>query len=93
MSPTRDWQDIASAPRDGTTIQARIPGHGEDNLIAWISGALENESGACGAWTFTDEGQEPPECWTDGWCWTVNEDGVSSVWPSHWTPRPKGGAA
>lgn len=80
------WRDIASAPRDGTTIQARIPGHGDDNMIEWIAGALENERGSCGAWTFVHEDQEPPDCWSDGWCWTVNADGVSSAWPTAWKP-------
>lgn len=29
------WRDIATSPKDGTCIQAKIPGHGSDNIIAW----------------------------------------------------------
>ena len=32
-----EWQPIETAPKDGTPIQARIPGHGEDNVIEWIA--------------------------------------------------------
>lgn len=80
-------EDISTAPRDGSTIQARIPGHGDDNLIAWIADALDDGRGSCGAWAFTSD-QEPPPCWTDGWCWAVNEDGARSAWPTHWRPAP-----
>ena len=80
-----DWQPIETAPMDETPIRARIPGHGDDNIIAWFTGALEDEHGSCGAWAFVSE-QEPPDCWSDGWCWTVNEDGVKSAWPTHWKP-------
>lgn len=83
------WQPIRTAPRDGTTIQARVPGNGDDNLIAWIANALENEHGSCGAWTIMSEHQEPPPCWSDGWCWAVNEDGVRSAWPTHWKPASR----
>jgi hypothetical protein len=80
------WQPISTAPKDGTAIQARIPGHGEDNVIAWQHDALLDSEGLpCGAWAFVTE-QEPPDDWTDGWCWEVNEDGVSSSWPTHWKP-------
>ena len=83
-----DWQPFSTAPRDGTSIQARIPGHGEDNIIAYVPEYLmDSDGGYCGAWTFTTD-QEPPECWTDGWCWHVNEDGVQSVKPTHWKEAP-----
>ena len=81
-----DFQTIDSAPRDRTPIQARIPGHGDDNIIMWEPDCLENEHGPCGSWVFVSEDQEPPEDWTDGYCWGVNEDGVPSTWPTHWKP-------
>lgn len=84
-----DFQPIETAPRNGTVIQARIPGHGDDNMIMWVRDALENEHGSCGAWTFAHEDQEPPDCWSDGWCWAENEDGVRSAWPTHWKPALK----
>lgn len=81
-----DWQDIRTAPRDGTSIQAEIPGNGSDNIIAWLTDAYYDSDGRpCGGWTFMED-QEPPPCWTDGVCWDVNEDGKPSVKPTRWKP-------
>lgn len=81
------WQDIATAPRDGTEIQVRIPGHGEDNVVAWVEELLNSWDEYCGAWAFTRE-QEPPESWSDGYCWAVNDEGCPSEQPTHWLPLP-----
>jgi hypothetical protein len=86
QSPT--WLPINAAPKDGTSIQAKIPGNGSDNVIAWFDGLLNDDGKDCGAWQFTSD-QEPPDCWTDGVCWGSNEDGVPSVQPTHWKPLPK----
>ncbi len=83
------WYPILTAPKDGTAIQARIPGHGDDNVIAWFDGLLDEQERDCGGWQFVSE-QEPPECWTDGVCWTLNADGVPSVQPTHWKHLPRG---
>jgi hypothetical protein len=81
------WQSMDTAPKSGVSIQAEIPGHGKDNVIAWMGG-LENEGGEeCYAWQFATE-QEPPDCWTDGVCWESNEDGKPSVKPTRWKPLP-----
>ncbi len=80
-----EFQPIETAPRDGTEIQARIPGHGDDNVIAWFADAVEDEDGPCGTWAFTRD-QEPPDCWTDGWCWASNADSLPSIPPTHWKP-------
>ncbi len=83
-----DWQPIESAPRDGTDIQARIPGHGEDNVIAWqVNFFMDSDESTVGGWAFTTD-QEPPNCWTDGICWAVNENECASVQPTHWKPLP-----
>lgn len=82
-----EWEDISSAPRDGSEFQAEIPGNGSDNVIAWIDGLLDSDGNDCGSWAFTRD-QEPPDCWTDGYCWDVNEDGVPSVKPTRWKPLP-----
>lgn len=82
------WQPIETAPLDGADIQARIPGNGDDNVIAWQADAFLNTAGEwCGGWAFTTD-QEPPDCWTDGICWDVNEDGVASMQPTHWKSLP-----
>ena len=39
-----EWQDISTAPKDGTAFQARIPGHGQDNIIAWTDALLDGET-------------------------------------------------
>lgn len=83
-----DWQPISSAPKDGTWIQARIPGHGDDNVIFWMTGLLDSDGKECGGWSFATE-QEPPDDWTDGICWEVNEDENRSVPPTHWQPLPE----
>ena len=76
-------QPIEAAPRDGTVIQARIPGHGDDNIIAWRNDFVDEDCNDCGGWVFMGD-QEPPDCWTDGVCWGSNEYGAPSVQPTHW---------
>lgn len=81
------WYPMHRAPRDGTEIQAEIPGNGADRVIAWYGGLLDSDEQSCGGWTFTRD-QEPPDCWTDGVCWEVNEDGEPSVKPTRWKLLP-----
>ena len=80
-----EWQPIETAPKDGPAFQAKIPGHGEDNVIAWVDGLVDGAERPCGGWEWMGE-NEPPDCWTDGICWEVNEDGQRSVHPSEWKP-------
>lgn len=82
-----EWQDMSTAPQDGTEFQAEIPGHRSDAIIAWVDGLVDSDDRPCGGWSFTRD-QEPPECWTDGYCWAVNEDGNASVLPTRWKPLP-----
>lgn len=87
MCEKGDWKPIDIAPRDGTAIQARIPGNGEDNAIAWCEQFIDSNGDDVGGWAFVSE-QEPPDCWTDGVCWARNEDGLPSVQPTHWKELP-----
>lgn len=80
-----EWQSMDTAPRDGTPIQAEIPGHGSDNIIAWVNGYYDSDGLDCSCWAFVED-QEPPPCWTDGVCWDINEDEVASVKPTRWKP-------
>lgn len=83
-----DWQPMRLAPRDGTRIQADIPGHGVDNIIAWFGGLMNEDNEDCGGWHYMED-REPPDSWTDGICWARNEDGVPSVKPTRWKHLPK----
>lgn len=78
-----NWQAMASAPKDGTWIQAEIPGHGSDNVIAFLDGHMDADEQPCGCWCFVTE-QEPPPDWTDGVCWASNENEVPSTQPVRW---------
>lgn len=82
-----EWQPMDTAPQDGTAIQARIPGNGSDNIIAWDNTLLNSANEPCGGWSFVED-QEPPDDWTDGICWTVNEDGKPSTRPTEWRTLP-----
>ncbi len=82
------WQPMNTAPRDGTPIQADIPGNGCDNIIAWVGGYYDGDDKSCSAWTMVED-QEPPESWDDGVCWRVNGDGVQSVEPTRWRQLQK----
>jgi len=79
------WQSMDTAPKDGTAIQAEIPGNGSTNIIAWQTGLVDSGGRVCGGWGFMED-QDPPACWTDGTCWEVNEDGEKSVEPTLWKP-------
>ena len=82
-----DWRPIETAPKDGTVIQVKIPGHGADNLVAWTEGLLDSQERDCGGWEWMGD-NEPPGCWSDGVCWEVNEDGKRSAHPTEWKPEP-----
>jgi hypothetical protein len=86
-----NWQPIETAPLNGTPIQAEIPNNGSDNVIAFLPNYVDEAGDDCGAWSFVSE-QEPPDCWTDGVCWDLNEDGKPSVKPVRWKPLPSGGS-
>ncbi|MCP4304693.1 MAG: hypothetical protein GY788_07420 [bacterium] len=79
------WQPMDTAPLDGTSIQAEIPGHGKDNILFWMTGLLDNQNNDCGGWAFVED-QEPPPCWTDGVCWEMNDMGEKSIDPTRWKP-------
>ena len=83
---TPEWHSMETAPRDGTPIQARIPGNGSDNIIMWLDCFIDAEDQDSCGWAFVHEDQEPPQCWTDGACWSSNENNEQSVQPIAWKP-------
>ena len=95
MNPARaertnvsEYQTIDSAPRDGTAIQARVPGYGDDYVIAWAVGFENEDGGDCGTWAIFEEGEDYPDDWTDGVCWDSNAAEMPSTRPTHWKPLP-----
>lgn len=83
-----EWLPISSAPKDGTVIQVKIPDHGSDCIVSWEGGLLDTKNRDCGGWHWMTD-REPPDCWTDGVCWEVNESGERSIEPTHWMPLPE----
>lgn len=47
--------------------------------------ALDTNENPCDQWQAAVEGEHPP-CWSDGCCWTVNENEDRSAWPEAWRP-------
>ena len=66
-----DWQPIETAPKDGTPIQAHIPGHGDKNIIAWSFG-FEDETGEDCAWV-TIQGRRFRVAITDPRRWSTKK--------------------
>ncbi len=77
------WQPIATAPVDGTIIKAAIERHLGSHYISMASGFFDSDGNECKAWVYVD-GDGCPRCWTDGVCWKINENGVSSAQPEFW---------
>lgn len=80
-----DWQNIASAPKDGSDIEILTAG-GFEMQARFEQLGFENEDGkSVGAWVALVEDHHP-DCWTDGACWKSNADEVQSDPPIMWRP-------
>lgn len=78
------FKDISTAPRDRTVIRVRTVG-GLELDVSWFNGLVNDNGEECGAWLSENVGDQP-ECWTDGICWEINEDGDPSDRPVSWRP-------
>ena len=72
------------APKNGTVIEAEIPGYGY-RLIRWQEGFMNDKEEDCGGWVIADD-MEEPECWHGGACWASNADENQSIQPVRWRP-------
>lgn len=85
------WQEMNTAPSDGTPFLARIPGEKQARIISRevIEGPDEDGSGGLYAWAIHPSDPmdyKPPPSWTDGYCWDANEDDEESAQPTGWRP-------
>lgn len=83
-SPTTDWQDIATAPKDGTKV-----------LIAWLDDAGEWQQRS--AWferefniedVTDDDATIWRQAWTDNRVQSFGNEEVCEYLPTHWQPLP-----
>lgn len=73
------WQDIDTAPKDGTVIDLWIEDQGRFTDCHW--GHTEHTCGEAGQYCDSEWHAEKP-----GWCWgTLNEQITGAT---HWMPRP-----
>jgi hypothetical protein len=78
------WSPMSTAPKDGTLIEVKIPGHGDDNVICWGNFAIKNGK-KYSSWGLM-QGIAIP-CWKYGICWNDNQDlEKASVQPTAWRP-------
>lgn len=83
ISDDGGWCTIDSAPKDGTEVIVRVPGHG-DYRVRWQAGFYGEDGGGGATWVCFDD--RAPVCWTDGVCWQTNEDDKPSKKPKYWRP-------
>ena len=71
------WQAPEDAPLNRSVIV--LTDGGAQFKAALIPDAGQNEAGeACNLWAADETAVGVPACWTDGFCWAVNEDGKPS---------------
>lgn len=76
------WQTLASAPVHTPVMVETEKGYRFP--AQWDpQGAVGSNEEVCGCWLAAVEGFHPP-CWTDGQCWSVNENDEPSDWPVKW---------
>jgi hypothetical protein len=77
------WRPIESAPYNQEVV-VRV---GEMTFLAKLMPDIsQDEHGnECDQWQATREGEHPP-CWSNGACWSSNEDEWPSLSPEAWLP-------
>jgi hypothetical protein len=84
--PVSGWRDIATAPRDTPVIvQTEMGRIFAARLMP--NAAVDDAGETCDAWG-AEAADLHPDCWTDGTCWTQNDEGDESDYPTHWMPLP-----
>ncbi len=75
------WRDISTAPKDRPVIVRTERGRVFRAMWTYV---CEEAVG----WGAVEEDDPRPKCWTDGFCWRVNEDEEESDKPTHWVDLP-----
>jgi hypothetical protein len=78
-----EWMPIETANKYASSIRLRLASGIELDGF-WHDQLIDDHGRDCGAWAAV--GEEYPASWTDGICWTSNEDCVPSDPPTHWKP-------
>lgn len=76
-----EWQPMETAPRD-RCIVVLLENNVTTGFVWWESGFFDEDGKECGTWAWAED--SPPDCWTDGYCWEVNEDLERSMQPIGW---------
>lgn len=79
-----DWQPIKTHPTDERPFRVKMEDGHEFNVSLQDGFLREDETEACSF--VAEEGEDYPECWTDGVCWGSNADDVASEYPVFWRP-------
>lgn len=75
------WRDPNEAPYD-TPVRVRVGGM-TFGAILRCDASLDEGEHPCDQWQAAVEGEHPP-CWSDGACWSSNDEGMPSRQPEAW---------
>lgn len=81
------WQPIETAPRDETEIIGYTRGGSVVKMKLGGPFPMNDDGDEGYTWVAVNEG-EHPSCWSDGVCWSSNEDGEPSDPPIYWVQPP-----
>ena len=81
MDEMSEWQPIETAPYE-VAVEVKLDSGKEMEAALMQHWVMDSDNLHCDQWVAT--GDTFPPCWTDGACWSVNEDGVPSDHPVMW---------
>jgi transcription elongation factor Elf1 len=86
-STSNPWNyNMDEAPRNGTVVLLKV-GESMSFDARWQEGFMDSDEQDCGCWVALHEGEHPP-CWSEGVCWSSNQDESESIQPTAWMYVP-----